>query len=158
VISQLPTNAVAGLSLLGALVIAWFAWENLVAARTANLDDLRSTPATPGRFARVSRQPIVQAALVNLLNPAPWLFWISAGAPLLLSFAEQGWSTATVYLIAFYIAIVGSKAALVAAIAVGRHRLTSRGYRIILLGVALMLIVLAIALAVNGVRTLISAG
>lgn len=155
VISQLPTSAIAGLSLVGAVVIAWFAWENAREARTADVSALRRDPESSGRFTRLARQPLAQAVAVNLLNPAPWLFWISAGAPLLIVFADDGLPLAVGFLIAFYIAIVGSKALLVVAIAAGRHRLGNRGYRLILAGVAVMLAVIAIALAANGVRTLL---
>ena len=156
VISQLPTTVIAGLSLVGAVVIAWFAWENAREARTADVSALRREPDSSRRFTRLARQPIVQAVMVNVLNPAPWLFWISAGAPLLIGFASDGLPLAVGFLIAFYIAIVGSKALLVVAIAAGRHRLGNRGYRLILAGVAVMLAVIAIALAVNGVRSLIA--
>lgn len=158
VISQLPATVIAALSLVGAAVIGWFAWENAREARRADIAALRTEPASTSgnRLTRLTRHPLLQAATVNVLNPAPWLFWISAGAPLLIGFADQSWSLVLAFLIAFYIAIIGSKALLVVAIAAGRHRLSTRGYRMILAGVAIMLAVLAIGLAINGVRTLIS--
>lgn len=162
VVSQLPATAIAGLSLIGAVVIAWFAVENARAARVADVADLRRGPSTQteitrsNRLAGLIRSPLLQAAAVNLLNPAPWLFWISAGAPILIGFASGSITIAAGFLIAFYIAIVGSKALLVIALAAGRHRLNNRGYRIILAGVAVMLAVIAIALAVTGIQALLS--
>lgn len=162
VVSQLPSTAVAALSLLGAVVIGWFALENARAARVADVADLSAPPEeTTGvqrsrRLTNLTRSPLLQAAAVNVLNPAPWLFWISAGAPLLVGFASNSLSLAVGFLIAFYIAIVGSKALLVVALATGRHRLSTRGYRLILAGVAVMLAVIAIALAVNGVQALVA--
>ena len=162
VVSQLPATAVAGLSLIGAVVIGWFALENARAARVADVADLRTTPDTRAdrvgshRLANLTRSPLLQAAAVNVLNPAPWLFWISAGAPILVAFASDSVSLAVGFLIAFYIAIVGSKALLVFALAAGRHRLSTRGYRLILAGVAVMLAVIAIALAVTGIQALLA--
>jgi len=155
ILSQLPTSVIAGLSLVGAVVIAWFAWENAREARTADISQLRRAPVSSGRFTHLARVPLVQAVTVNILNPAPWLFWISAGAPILIGFAGDGLPLAIAFLIGFYVAIVGSKALLVAAIAAGRHRLSNRGYRAILAGVAVMLAFIAVVLAVNGVRTLV---
>jgi len=158
VISQLSPTIVAGLSLVGAAVIAWFAWENAHEARRADIAALRTEPPTESgnRLTRLTRQPLLQAATVNVLNPAPWLFWISAGAPLLIGFADQGWGLVIAFLVAFYVAIIGSKALLVVAIAAGRHRLSTRGYRLILAGVAIMLAILAVGLAINGVRSLMA--
>lgn len=158
VISQLSPTIVAGLSLVGAAVIAWFAWENAREARRADIAALRTEPPTESgnRLTRLTRQPLLQAATVNVLNPAPWLFWISAGAPLLIGFADQGWGLVIAFLVAFYVAIIGSKALLVVAIAAGRHRLSTRGYRLILAGVSIMLAILAVGLAINGVRSLLA--
>lgn len=158
VISQLSPTIVAGLSLVGAAVIAWFAWENAREARRADIAALRTEPPTESgnRLTRLTRQPLLQAATVNVLNPAPWLFWISAGAPLLIGFADQGWGLVIAFLVAFHVAIIGSKALLVVAIATGRHRLSTRGYRLILAGVAIMLAILAVGLAINGVRSLMA--
>ena len=158
VISQLSPTIVAGLSLVGAAVIAWFAWENAREARRADIAALRTEPPmeSGNRLTRLTRQPLLQAATVNVLNPAPWLFWISAGAPLLIGFADQGWGLVIAFLVAFYVAIIGSKALLVVAIAAGRHRLSTRGYRLILAGVAIMLAILAVGLAINGVRSLLA--
>lgn len=158
VISQLSPTIVAGLSLVGAAVIAWFAWENAREARRADITALRTEPPmeSGNRLTRLTRQPLLQAATVNVLNPAPWLFWISAGAPLLIGFADQGWGLVIAFLVAFYVAIIGSKALLVVAIAAGRHRLSTRGYRLILAGVAIMLAILAVGLAINGVRSLLA--
>jgi threonine/homoserine/homoserine lactone efflux protein len=158
VISQLSSTIVAGLSLVGAAVIAWFAWENAREARHADIAALRAepTPESGNRLTRLTRHPLLQAATVNILNPAPWLFWISAGAPLLIGFADQGWGLVIAFLVAFYVAIIGSKALLVVAIAAGRHRLSTRGYRLILAGVAIMLAILAVGLAISGVRSLLA--
>ena len=162
VVSQLPSTAVAGLSLVGAAVIGWFAIENARAARVADVADLRTPPGAPSPAVRsrglvsLTRSPLLQAAAVNVLNPAPWLFWISAGAPLLVGFASDSIGLAVGFLVAFYLAIVGSKALLVIALAAGRHRLSTRGYRIILAGVAVMLAVIAVALAVTGIQALLS--
>lgn len=62
---------------------------------------------------------------VNLLNPSPYLFWLTVGAPMLLRAHEVGWSVAALFLATFYIGLVGSKAVL--AILVARSRDVLRG-------------------------------
>ena len=147
-ISQLPSVAIAGISIIGALVITWFSWENFRASGTADVAQLRATEKSIGGL------PLLQAATINLLNPAPWLFWVTAGAPLLISFFDQSTGWGVIFLVAFYVTLVGSKATLVVGIALGRHRVTNRVYRGILLGVAIMLLVIAIGLVINAINAI----
>jgi len=147
-ISQLPSVAIAGISIIGALVITWFSWENFRASRTADVAQLRATERSIGGL------PLLQAATVNLLNPAPWLFWVTAGAPLLVTFFDQSTGWGIIFLVAFYLTLIGSKATLVVGIALGRHRITNRVYRGILLGVAIMLLVIAIGLVINAINVI----
>jgi len=161
VVRQLPDTVVAGLSLVGSVVVGWFAWENISAARTANVDDLRQASADraaglPGARATWLTHPLVQATLVNITNPAPWLFWITAGAPLLVTFANRSLGLGLAYLACFYLAIVGSKAVLVFAISKGQHRLSNRGYAGILLSIGVLMIFVAAGLFIGAIRALTS--
>ena len=160
-VRQLPTTVVAYLSLAGCVVVGWFAWENISAARTANVDQLRPTSIDQTtNVARITttwlQHPLAQATFVNLTNPAPWLFWITAGAPLLVTFANRSISLAFAYLACFYLAIVGSKAILVIATSKGRHRLSNRGYAGILLSIGVLMIFVAAGLFISAMRSLIS--
>jgi threonine/homoserine/homoserine lactone efflux protein len=65
----------------------------------------------------------------NFLNPNPYLFWLTIGAPLLVRAAERGWGGAAAYLAVFYLGLVGSKAALAVLVARSRLVLRGRGYR-----------------------------
>lgn len=162
VVSQLPNVVVAVMSIFGAAVVGWFAWENISAARHADIDQLRAPNKAAASFDttrtdRWRKHPLTQAALVNLTNPAPWLFWITAGAPLLVGFADRSLGWAIAFLACFYVAIVGSKAALVTAIALGRHRLNNRTYAAILFGVGVLLVLIAVGLLANAIQTLAGA-
>lgn len=155
VVRQLPPLAIAALSLFGAVVVTWFAIENIRAARTASISQLRSTTVDDSRDrSRWLRHPLGQAALVNIANPAPWLFWITAGAPLLIGYADRSLSLAAGFLIAFYISIVGGKAAIVVVVALGRGRISDRVYALLLLGIGLLLLVVAAVLAWTGLNTI----
>ncbi len=49
---------------------------------------------------------------INLLNPNPYVFWVSVGVPAILSAALISWVHAAAFLGAFFFFIVGSKALL----------------------------------------------
>ncbi len=65
---------------------------------------------------------------VNLLNPSPYLFWLTVGAPMLLRAHDAGWMIAVGFLVAFYLGLVGSKAGLAVMVARSRTVLRGRGY------------------------------
>ena len=145
VVSQLPSRALDILSLVGGVVIAAFGLETLWSARTADVTTMREVqpPPSRGRLASLASQPLAQATVINLLNPAPWIFWITAGSALLLSFWDRSPALAVGYLVAFYVGLVGSKALVVLGIAAGRHRLSTRAYRLILASAGVLLLGLA---------------
>ncbi len=155
-VAQLPGTATAALALAGGAVIALFGVESLRAARTATVDDLRARPldGPDGRRARTIRAPWALAALVNLTNPAPWLFWATVGAPALVGYWHRSPGLAVAFLLGFYPAIVGSKALIVLGLAAGRHRLSTAGYRAILAGAGLALLAFAVLFVVDAVRAL----
>lgn len=127
-IIALAALAVAGLarlsgvlgvvSLAGAALLAWLAWETFF-ARPPEVD------AAPRRC-RSLRKGIA----TNLLNPHPYLFWLTVGAPLLVTaHRESGWAGPALYLLAFYAMIVGAKMAVALATARSRAFLVGPGYR-----------------------------
>jgi threonine/homoserine/homoserine lactone efflux protein len=65
---------------------------------------------------------------VNLLNPSPYLFWLTVGAPLLLRANDSGRWIAMAFLVVFYVGLVGSKALLAVLVARSRSVLRGRGY------------------------------
>jgi threonine/homoserine/homoserine lactone efflux protein len=85
-------------------------------------------------------QSLKKGLMVNFLNPNPYMFWASIGGPLVLKASNTSLMAAAVFVIPFYVLLVGSK--IVVAIISGRSRnlLKSRHYTIILriLGLALM--------------------
>jgi threonine/homoserine/homoserine lactone efflux protein len=128
----------AVLSLAGAAVVAHLG----LAQWRAVLPEIRDKP-TAGALRR--------GALVNLLNPHPWLFWITLGGPLLATSAEQSYWLAGTFLLIFYVLLVGTKVVLALLMARWGRRLTGIGYRRVSRLLGLLLIVLALQLAWEGV-------
>ena len=58
--------------------------------------------------------------IANLVNPNPYLFWFTVGAPLMVRSFQQTMSLGVAFLISFYLGLVGVK--LLLAIAAGKSR------------------------------------
>lgn len=152
VVSQLPDDAISWLSLAGGVVIAFFAIETLRSARAADPGALVHT-AEHGR--RRFAVPLwLQGFLTNVLNPAPWIFWITAGSALLVSTWRASPTSAVGFLIAFYVMLVGSKVVLVVLLGSARHRISRTGYRITLAASGVLLLVVAAGFLITAARAL----
>jgi len=75
----------------------------------------------------------------NLLNPAPWVFWFVAGAPLFLVQLRQGWGRGAVFLIVFFLINVSSAGSLAWLASHARRLLAPRNQRRVLLGAGVTL-------------------
>lgn len=84
---------------------------------------LGSMRSAPPRFSFSGAKPrsLGKGALVNALSPHPYLFWLGVGAPVTAdALREDGVAAVALFLAAFYLLLVGSKALL--AVLVGRSR------------------------------------
>jgi threonine/homoserine/homoserine lactone efflux protein len=61
-----------------------------------------------------------KGALVNALNPHPYLFWFSVGAPIMVSAQGESSFGAAAFLVSFYVFLVGAK--VVTALVVSKSR------------------------------------
>lgn len=154
VLSQMPSNVITWLGVTGGIVIVFSAWETWRSARTTSPNALLDKAHAPGIPNR--RPPWLQGFLVNLLNPAPWVFWTTAGSALVINQWTASPSRAVVFLLAFYLGLVGSKVAMVLLLAAGRHRLSITAYRYILFGASLALLIIGIGFLVRNVTTLLA--
>ncbi|RME44982.1 MAG: LysE family translocator [Chloroflexi bacterium] len=104
-LNRTPAWALPAISAAGGLVVMYIGVEILRSARTASLAD--GTPQPDQATSELWR-----GALVNALNPHPYLFWATVGAPTLLT----AWRDSSVYpfgfLVGFYLLLVGSKMAI----------------------------------------------
>jgi len=100
-------------SLAGGAFISVMAWRSM---RTRALE--------PELEAAESR-PLTKGVLANALNPHPYLFWFSVGAPLMTKALGLHVWALLAFLLSFYTFLVGSKVLL--AVAVGRSKSILRG-------------------------------
>ena len=150
VLSWLPDWVLVLIGFAGSLFILYLGWETIRSARDASVEELQRVGNAP---ANVGRQSLTRGAMVNLLNPHPYIFWATVGGPTLLAAWAQGAVYALAFLAGFYSLLVGSKIAVAALIHSQSHQLSTPWYRRILVALGILLIGLALWLAWEMVTT-----
>lgn len=84
-----------------------------------------------------------RGVIANFLNPSPYLFWLTVGAPTVLTAWRQSGLAATAFLLAFYVCLVGSKVLVALLLGRTRHLLRSRGYIAVMRGLGVVLLLYA---------------
>ena len=133
VLHQLPPATLPVLSLIGGSYVCFLGRETL---RTT----VALSPGTGGAGSLFLS--FCKGLLVNLLNPHPYIFWLTVGGPLVTDNAYHNtWPPIMAFLLGFYGCLVGSKVLIAVLVHGGRARLQGAGYRIALrlCGVALLL-------------------
>lgn len=97
-LSSLPASFRGWLQLAGGFTLLAFAWSAFRNTRV----DLPPPAADPGSTPKT----IGQAALINLLNPNPYLGWSLVMGPAVLSAWEAGPGLAVALLLSFYITMI----------------------------------------------------
>ncbi|MEE4196546.1 MAG: LysE family transporter [Bacteroidales bacterium] len=85
------------ISLLGALFLIYLAFENI---RMKSIRLSRKNETING---------FRKGVVVNLLSPHPYLFWMLVGAPLSMKAYHEHVFSAVLFVIGFYISIIGTK-------------------------------------------------
>ena len=97
---------------------------------------------------------ITKGVLTNLLSPHPYLFWLTVGAPTVIQSAAVNTLAPLLFIIGFYLPLVGSKVLM--AILLGKYRtlLDGKTYQIVMRVLALLLAIFAASLFVGGLKLL----
>jgi len=113
VLSRVPAWMAQGLRLAGGVFVLYLAWGAVKAWRRYDAQDMARAPS--------KRQSVLKAALVNVLNPNPYISWSLVLGPLLL----KGWREAPAHGVAllagFYGVMVLSLAGTIALFAAARN-------------------------------------
>ncbi len=137
VLRGLSGSFLQAISLLGGLFVLYLGVDTLLKSRR---------PPEPESLPGGARVDLGRGALVNLLNPHPWLFWATVGGPLLLRAWRDRPASMLGFLVAFYLLIVGCKVAVAYLTARGRSLLRGAGYTRALALSGILLLILAILL------------
>ncbi|MDQ7788071.1 MAG: LysE family translocator [Thermodesulfovibrionales bacterium] len=118
-----------GISILGALFIGYLAYES-ISVKTSGLN-----------LQKVEPHSLRKGVTANFLSPHPYLFWIAVGAPTALKAYKVNLLSAFLFILGFYLFLVGSKIFVAFVIDKSRDFLKSRVYvyTIRLLGVVLLI-------------------
>ncbi|MFO7709723.1 MAG: LysE family transporter [Desulfobacterales bacterium] len=137
--------ALGAVSLAGGAFLLWLGYRSM---RVAGVD-IPSAGSEPHSIRR--------AIAINLLNPNPYVFWVSVGVPTILNALTVSWGHAAAFLGAFFFFIVGSKA-LLARLVHGSRTFMSGGVYlwimrllgVLLVGYGLLLLKAGVARVVEG--------
>lgn len=128
----LPPEALRWVGTVGAAVVAWLGIETTRAARRAELPQASGERGNP-------RRELWRGVLVNALNPHPYLFWATVGAPTLVkSWRASPWY-ALAFILSFYALLLGSKISVAWAVSRQAGGLSLLWYRRLLVVCALLL-------------------
>ncbi len=141
VLKDLPAAWLASITLLGGLFVIWIGFQTI---RSAG-GEVRLEQVDAAGFRDVRR-----GMLVNVLNPHPWIFWLSVGGPILVATWRDAPIWALGFLAIFYGLLVGCKIVLAWITAQGRRFLTGRWYQLVLVLSGLVLIGLGAILVWQG--------
>lgn len=124
-------NAVLGaVSIAGGLFIGYLAYESITT---------RQVEVDTGGGGSLRR-----GVITNFLNPHPYVFWITVGAPKLLTARASGVTAAVLFVAGFYLLLVGSKTVIAFTADKSKRFLSQKSYVYIIraLGVALLVFML----------------
>lgn len=134
-IDRLSPEVLRWVGTVGGLVVIWLGVETLRSTRKATLPDGSGGPADPNR-------ELWRGAVVNALNPHPYLFWATVGGPALVS----GWRVspwhALAFILPFYFLLIGSKIVIAWLVSSQAGGLSLVWYRRVLAGCGLLLLVM----------------
>jgi threonine/homoserine/homoserine lactone efflux protein len=129
----LPPEALRWVGTVGGLVVIWMGVDIIRSATRAEL------PSSPDVQVG-SKRELWRGAVVNALNPHPYLFWATVGGPALVS----GWKTspwyALAFLLPFYALLVGSKMMVAWLVSSRSEGLSAIWYRRLLAGCGVLLL------------------
>lgn len=97
---------------------------------------------------------LTKGVLANALNPHPYLFWFSVGAPTMSKAMSLNISALLAFIISFYICLVGSKILLAILIGKSKSFLSGKVYIYTMRFLGLVLGVLAFVLFYDGLKLL----
>ncbi len=164
-VSLAPVLTDGPLLLLGALAADWLArwdallgliglagagflfWIGLESLRAGPLEVEAGEPPSDG---------VLRAVLTNLLNPHPYLFWVTVGGPLVATAWSESAAAAAGFLVGFFALLCGTKAGIALLVGGGRRWLTGRAYVWTLRGMGVVMWGFSVAFAVDAIGRLLA--
>lgn len=145
VLMHAPDRALSLLGIGGGVYILFLAWETF---RTV------TPPVAEAATAGVKLwRSFERGLVVNLLNPHPYIFWLTVAGPLVTqSYRQSAFREIGAFVGGFYGCLVGSKLLLALLVHSGRARLQGKGYQLALRVSGGLLLVFGLLLIREGVK------
>ena len=138
-VGSLPPEATRWVATLGGLVVIWIGVQTIRSGRTAELAGEGDAQAEP-------RRELWRGVAVNALNPHPYLFWATVGAPALVSGWRESPLHALAFLVSFYVLLLGSKAIIAWLVSRQAGGLSQTWYRRVLQGSGVLMLAMGLLL------------
>ena len=135
-------SILGSISLVGGIFVLYLAYDCF---RTSRLD-MNVQDAEP--------QSLGKGVLVNALNPHPYLFWVTVGAPMMIKAWKESPLMAIAFLTGFYVCLVGSKVFIATLAGTSRQLLIGRTYGYLMRILAVLLLLCASILFKEGLHLL----
>ena len=130
------------ISILGAIFIGYLAYEN-ISIKKIELDVSEAKP-----------QSIKKGVIANFLNPHPYVFWFIIGAPTVLRAWDVSLFSAILFILGFYIFLVGSKISIAVIVEKSRSFLKSNIYVYTIRLLGLVLLIFSLMFLIDGLKFL----
>lgn len=128
------------ISLAGACFLAYLSFQYLT-ARSSNVEVRQKKP-----------RALRTAIFTNMMNPHPYLFWMTIGIPMVDRALRFGILSCAAFVVGFYLLLIGSKLVIAELTHRSKHFLESRQYRLLMKMTGLFLLVFSVLYLKNGLR------
>lgn len=134
ILSSVPGNSILMgiISLLGACFLTYLGLSNLKANVKVSRDRLEKD------------SPLLRGITTNLLNPNTYMFWLTIGGPRILESAQVHVSATILFILGFYMMLVGSNTTVAIAVNKSKTLIESKYYAYIIRALGMVLIVFAL--------------
>lgn len=131
-------NVLGWISIAGGSFLIYLAWETF-----------RATPPGMNAAGRQIRS-LGKGVAVNALNPHPYLFWITVGAPMIIKAYQESLTAAAAFIFCFLFSLVGTKVFITVVVDRTKRVLAGKAYRYIMRILGFLLFVFALVLIRDG--------
>jgi len=135
-------HLLGAISLAGGLFVLYMAYES-ISSRGYEPDPADGKPNS-----------LWKGVVVNALSPHPYLFWFSVGAPMVARAMDDSLISPVLFILGFYVFLVGSKISLAVVVARSKAFLQGRAYLLTMRALGLLLSLFALSLFVDGLELL----
>jgi threonine/homoserine/homoserine lactone efflux protein len=146
VLDQLPESILTALRIIGGVFILYLAYHAWQQSDQAGLFQ-------PNGAGDLRRFTLSKGILINVLNPAPYVFWATVNGPLLVDALDHSALHGVAFLLAFYLPLCGMMLGVGIIFNTFRH-FDEKVLRIMLKMAALVLVFFGLSLIAQGVGTL----